>query len=222
MEDLGKQFGDIVAQRLKALDTNAFAVEKAFGLPADAIRNVIRSEKRAGPTLSRVQEICEALDLDIYIGPRRSTSPVETVVLGNEDFAPIPRLDARMSAGPGAENGDVQVIEKLAFRRDWLDRMGVDPTQAVLVQVSGDSMTPGLHDGDLALIDRRRNKVRNGNVYALTDTDGSTRVKRIDLLPNGLILRSDAPSYPAEFRPCDDANRLQIIGQVVWSGHSWG
>lgn len=222
MEDLGKQFGDIVAQRLKALDTNAFAVEKAFGLPADAIRNVIRSEKRSGPTLSRVQEICEALDLDIYIGPRRSTGPVETVVLGNEDFAPIPRLDARMSAGPGAENGDVHVIEKLAFRRDWLDRMGVDPTQAVLVQVSGDSMTPGLHDGDLALIDRRRNKVRNGNVYALTDTDGSTRVKRIDLLPNGLILRSDAPSYPTEFRPCDDANRLQIIGQVVWSGHSWG
>lgn len=221
MEELGKQFGDIVAQRLKALDTNAFAVEKAFGLPADAIRNVIRSEKRSGPTLSRVQEICEALDLDIYIGPRRSSGPVETVVIGNEDFAPIPRLDARVSAGPGSDNGDVQVVEKLAFRRDWLARMGVDPAQAVLLQISGDSMTPGLHDGDLALIDRRRNKVRNGHVYALTDIDGLTRVKRIDVLPTGVILRSDAPSYPAEFRSADDANQLKIIGRVVWSGHSW-
>ncbi len=143
------------------------------------------------------------------------------MILSNEDFAPIPRLDARVSAGPGAENGDVQVIEKLAFRRDWLDRMGVEPTMAVLVQVSGDSMAPGLHDGDLALIDRRRNKVRNGHVYALTDIDGATRVKRIDLLPEGLILRSDAPSYQSEFRRSDDADRIQIIGQVVWSGHAW-
>ncbi|ETD85719.1 S24 family peptidase [Rhodobacter capsulatus] len=168
-----------------------------------------------------LEKLAEVLGLECYFGPPRSTGPVETVILGNEDFAPIPRLDARVSAGPGAENGDVQVIEKLAFRRDWLDRMGVDPTQAVLVQVSGDSMTPGLHDGDLALIDRRRNKVRNGYVYALTDTDGSTRVKRIEMLANGLILRSDAPSYPTEFRPCDDANRVNIIGQVVWSGHTW-
>ncbi|SOC19652.1 peptidase S24-like protein [Rhodobacter maris] len=82
-------------------------------------------------------------------------------------------------------------------------------------------MTPGLHDGDLALIDQRRNTVRSGQVYALTDIDGSTRVKRVDVLPTGLILRSDAPSYPTEFRPCDDANRVNIIGQVVWSGHTW-
>lgn len=168
-----------------------------------------------------LEKLAEVLGLECYFGPRRSNGPVETVVLGNEDFAPIPRLDARVSAGPGAENGDVRVIEKLAFRRDWLDRMGVDPTQAVLVQVSGDSMTPGLHDGDLALIDRRRNKVRNGHVYALTDTDGSTRVKRVDLLPEGLILRSDAPSYQSEFRRSDEANRVNIIGEVVWSGHVW-
>ena len=222
MDDAETMLAELIRERLAALSTNTFAAERDYGLAPDALRSVLRGSKKTGTGINRAQQICEALGLEFYIGPPRSTGPVETVVLGNEDFAPIPRLDARVSAGPGAENGDVQVIEKLAFRRDWLDRMGVDPAQAVLVQVSGDSMTPGLHDGDLALIDRRRNKVRNGHVYALTDTDGSTRVKRIDLLPNGLILRSDAPSYPAEFRPCDDANRLRIIGQVVWSGHTWG
>ena len=213
---------DEIERALEKKGLSAAAASKLAAGHFSLIKNM-KASKADGKRYSveTLQKLAEVLDLEFYFGPPRSTGPVETVVLGNEDFAPIPRLDARVSAGPGSDNGDVLVIEKLAFRRDWLDRMGVDPAQAVLVQVSGDSMTPGLHDGDLALIDRRRNKVRNGNVYALTDTDGSTRVKRIDVLPNGLILRSDAPLYPTEFRPCDDANRLHIIGQVVWSGHSW-
>jgi len=214
-------FADVITQRLKALNTNAFAVETRAGLPPDAIRNVIRSRKKDGPSLSRAKEICDALGLEFYFGPPRATGPVETVILGNEDFTAVPRYDAPLSAGPGADNGDAQVVEKLAFRRDWLARIGVAPSAAVLVPVSGDSMAPTLHDGDLALIDTNRKAVRTGQVYALTDLDGSTRVKRLDRLPTGLILRSDAPTHPAEFRPIPDAARVAIIGQVVWSGHTW-
>lgn len=221
MKDWENAFADVITQRLKALNTNAFAVETRAGLPPDAIRNVIRSRKKDGPSLSRAKEICDALGLEFYFGPPRATGPVATIILGNEDFTAVPRYDARLSAGPGADNGDAQVVEKLAFRRDWLTRMGVSPTAAVLVPVSGDSMAPTLHDGDLALIDTNRKAVRTGQVYALTDLDGSTRVKRLDRLPTGLILRSDAPTHPAEFRPIPDAARVAIIGQVVWSGHTW-
>ena len=221
MKDSENAFADVITQRLKALNTNAFAVETRAGLPPDAIRNVIRSRKKDGPSLSRAKEICDALGLEFYFGPPRATGPVETVILGNEDFTAVPRYDAPLSAGPGADNGDAQVVEKLAFRRDWLARIGVAPSAAVLVPVSGDSMAPTLHDGDLALIDTNRKAVRTGQVYALTDLDGSTRVKRLDRLPTGLILRSDAPTHPAEFRPIPDAARVAIIGQVVWSGHTW-
>jgi len=221
VKDWENAFADVITQRLKALNTNAFAVETRAGLPPDAIRNVIRSRKKDGPSLSRAKEICDALGLEFYVGPPRPTGPVETVILGNEDFTAVPRYDARLSAGPGADNGDAQVVEKLAFRRDWLARIGVAPSAAVLVPVSGDSMAPTLHDGDLALIDTNRKAVRTGQVYALTDLDGSTRVKRLDRLPTGLILRSDAPTHPAEFRPIPDAARVAIIGQVVWSGHTW-
>jgi len=168
-----------------------------------------------------LERLADVLGLECYFGPPRATGPVETVILGNEDFTAVPRYDARLSAGPGADNGDAQVVEKLAFRRDWLARIGVAPSAAVLVPVSGDSMAPTLHDGDLALIDTNRKAVRTGQVYALTDLDGSTRVKRLDRLPTGLILRSDAPTHPAEFRPIPDAARVAIIGQVVWSGHTW-
>ncbi|MDT8856468.1 helix-turn-helix transcriptional regulator [Paracoccaceae bacterium Fryx2] len=215
-------FAAKILARLDVLGLNVNQAEVLNGFPQGYIRGVVRDDgKRAVPSIEKASSIATALGLEIYVGPPRATGPVETVVLGNEDFTAVPRLDARLSAGPGAENGDSSVLEKLAFRRDWLDRMGVSPSKAVLVQVKGDSMEPGLHDGDLALIDTNRTTVRSGHVYAITDTDGSTRVKRLDLVDNGLILRSDAPAYPVEFRPCDDANRVHIIGQVVWSGHTW-
>lgn len=40
-------------------------------------------------------------------------------------------------------------------------------------------MVPTLHDGDLVMIDERRTAIRDRHVYALVDTDGAARVKRV-------------------------------------------
>lgn len=211
-----------VKAQLEALKTNAFAVETAAGLPEDAIRSILRGEKKSGTALNKAKAVCEALGLELYIGPKRATVPAEVIVLDSDDYVPVPRLDVRLSAGPGALNHDPAEVERLAFRLDWLNRLGVRPADAVLVGISGDSMSPGLRDGDIALVDRGRHTVRPGNVYALTDKDGSTRVKRVDIVPNeGYILRSDAPDFPAELRVGLDAKAVRIEGQVVWSGHVW-
>lgn len=218
---LTEQIRRWVESAIEAENIGVRRFEDAHGLKRWALRGLLDPDRKQSPSVDRAKEICEAIGLEFYVGPPRPTGPVETVILGNEDFTAVPRYDARLSAGPGADNGDAQVVEKLAFRRDWLARIGVAPSAAVLVPVSGDSMAPTLHDGDLALIDTNRKAVRTGQVYALTDLDGSTRVKRLDRLPTGLILRSDAPTHPAEFRPIPDAARVAIIGQVVWSGHTW-
>ena len=223
MEQIDSTFPSLVKERLKALKTNAFAAEAAAGLPQDAIRNVIRSDqKKAGPTLTRVREICEALNLELYIGPRRDTGPVEITEIDGEQFAPIRRFDAELSAGNGAENGADHVSEMLAFRRDWLTRLGVSPAHACLVKVRGESMQPTLHDGDLVLIDQSKTKVRSGRIYAFND-GGHSKVKRLDCMEDHtLIIRSDNPQFPLDIRKGEDANALKIIGEVVWSGHTFG
>lgn len=221
MKDLEFAFAKMISDRMDALETNAFAVEQSADLPADAVRNVIRSKKKEGPSLSRAKAICDALGLEFYFGPPRETGTIEHLMIDGEDFAPVRRSRARVSAGAGAENADDGALELLAFRRDWLQRLDVLPGNALLVTVSGASMEPGLHDGDLALLDTSKKTVRTGQVYALTDLDGSTRVKRIDMLPGtGLILRSDNPQFPAEPRLGEDANRIDILGKVVWWGHT--
>lgn len=228
MEDLGKQFGHIVEERLKALKTNAFAVEKAFGLPPDAIRNVVRSEKRSGPTLSRVQEICRALDLEIYIGARReSVSDHALPQVEHEQFAKIPLHAAFLAAGGGVDNGSEDVIDLLAFRREWLRRIGVAPCNAALARVEGDSMQPSIWDGDLVMIDRARREVpiRNRSaetklrspVYAFLD-DGRARVKRLERpKEDQVVVLSDNPDYAPQLV---HVSQIEIIGKVVWWGHT--
>jgi len=147
--------------------------------------------------------------------------------LGLPAFAPVPVLDAAVAAGGGAENADEPVIAHLAFRRDWLNRIGVSPGHAIIARAKGRSMEPTIHDGDMVLIDRGANTVparsrdpadtRPARIYALRD-DGGARVKRLELAARGLLaLMSDNTDFPPEFRPVSE---VQILGRVVWWGHA--
>lgn len=218
-------FAELVAERLKQLDTTAFAVEKAHGLPPDAVRNVLRGAKKSGTPLNRAKEICEALGLELYFGPRRSPdpSPPPPIAVDGEDFTTIKRVAAEASAGPGALNGDAEVVGSLAFRKDWLRDRGVKPEKALLVTVTGESMKPSIHPGDLVLLDLDRTEIVNGQPYIFNDADGATRLKRLHRLGvDALALVSDNPEHPPELRNGSDAARVRVIGRVVWSGHSWG
>lgn len=216
-------FAELVAERLKALGTTAFAVEKAHGLPPDAVRNVLRGAKKSGTPLNRAREICDALDLELYFGPKRDLSvPPPAVEIGGEDFATIKRVAAEASAGLGMVNGEVEVIGSMAFRRDWLRDRGIKPDKAVLVSVTGDSMAPRIKPGDLVLVDLARTDIANGQPYVFTDIDGETRLKRLHRLgKRTLAIVSDNPDHPPELRDGLDAERIKVLGQIVWSGHNW-
>jgi phage repressor protein C with HTH and peptisase S24 domain len=201
---------------------SAAASSLAVGNPS-LIKNLRhrRAEKRDHP-IENLQKLAKVLGLELYFGPPRETGPIYDVSLDGADFAAIPRVDARLAAGGGAVNDQVERTGALAFRRDWLRERGVSPDRACLLTVTGDSMAPTLHDGDLVMIDERRTQVRSRRVYALIDTDGAARVKRLDVVPEQLIiLTSDNPAHPAETRTGPDMNRLRILGEIVWSAHAW-
>lgn len=214
-------FLEIVRARLLALDTSVHAVEIESRLPADAIRNILRpGSGKAGPTLARTAEICAALGLEMYIGPPRETGTVLTANISGAEFSSVPRFDATFSAGPGSENFQEHPAGAVAFRNDWLAREGISAASAIVVSVNGESMQPTLHDGDMVLIDRRRTVPRDRKIYALVGPDGDARVKRLEKLPDMLLLHSDNPKYQTEVISANDANRVRILGEVVWWGHT--
>ncbi|WP_244507342.1 XRE family transcriptional regulator [Paracoccus sanguinis] len=147
-----------------------------------------------------------------------------------DDFASIPIHDAFLAAGYSAQNDTEAVIGHLAFRRDWLDRMGIAADKARIARVRGDSMAPTLHDDDMVLIDTGSREVavrkrgpedrRLPPIYAVNTADGP-RIKRVERPETGQMqLLSDNNEFPVEVLTGDRLKRAEIIGRVVWWGHT--
>lgn len=183
---------------------------------------------RAGrlPGIGKLEALFDLLGLEFYFGTVRDTGegpqPPDP-----EEFAQVPLHEAALAAGSGVDNGTEHVIDYLAFRRDWLRKIGVVPNNAVLARACGDSMQPCIWDGDIVLIDRARVEVpirkpgtvtrSRSPIYAVLD-EGRARLKRIERPEDGqVILLSDNPDYPPEFAKIGS---LSIIGKVLWWGHT--
>lgn len=190
-----------------------------------ALLKNMRSSRAKSPEDRRLnyyalERLAEVLDLELYIGPPREAGPLITAEIAGEDYAAVPRYDAAFSAGPGMVNPEDMPAGAIAFRKDWLTREDISPASSMVVSVKGDSMAPTLHDGDLVLVDRRKTVPRGRRIYALIGADGEARIKRVERLPSALLLQSDNEHTPTELIPEAEADRVRILGEVVWWGHT--
>ena len=149
-----------------------------------------------------------------------SPDPILPTGMGSNsdtEFAFIPQRDVDLSAGPGAFSEHEPEIGRLAFRRDWLNKLGVKPQTCVLVRVRGDSMEPTLRDGALVLVNTENGQGAQDGIYALL-LDGALVVKRLQrAFAGGLIVHSDNPAYrDIELTP-GQASELRVIGRVLWA-----
>jgi len=179
---------------------------------------------RAGrlPGIDKLEVLFAYLGIGFHLGPETVDAGSPVFEIDGDDFATVKRVGALASAGPGALNGDAEVIGSMAFRRDWLRERGIKPEKALLVTVTGDSMKPSISPGDLVLLDQARTEIVNGAPFIFVDADGETRLKRLHRLGrNTVALVSDNPDHPPELRNGVDAERVKVLGRVVWSGHNW-
>ncbi len=135
-------------------------------------------------------------------------------------FAYLPLYGIEASAGYGTPVEHERVREWLAFRTDWLRReFGITSPEALqLVMVTGDSMEPTLHEGDVVMIDLREHaRTPREGLFVVRIGDG-VMVKRLQWAGKGrLRLTSDNPAYdPIEVALNDPSEDVAIIGRVVW------
>lgn len=85
----------------------------------------------------------------------------------------------------------------------------------------GNSMDPTIANPDQMLVDFSRKEPKGNNIYIVQNGD-NVWVKRIRMQWGlGLELISDnKEEYPPIIIPAEEAEQLQIIGQVVHTGHS--
>ena len=131
----------------------------------------------------------------------------------------VATIEFEAAAGGGAYNlNEAPVKGQVWFRRDWLDRKGIDATQCNVISVHGESMEPTLPDGSKILVVRHRCRRRVGGIFVLNTADGLI-VKRLDKDTAGhwqLVSDNPAPDWSALPWP----NHAEIIGEVMWVARS--
>lgn len=141
-----------------------------------------------------------------FMGRTISTDPA---------FRRIPKVAARLSAGTGSFDTQEKVTEYLSFSTQWLSKKG-SAGQMVAMEVFGESMEPFIREGDTVLIDQSRTDVIAGAIYAVGVED-TILIKRLEKLPNQLVLKSDNKDYEPIFLGLDQMDTVRVLGKVIWS-----
>ena len=58
------------------------------------------------------------------------------------------------------------------FRRDWLQRLGLDPAQCAVLRVQGEAMVPTIAAGSSILVNRSRTRRQDGQIFVLRTAEG--------------------------------------------------
>ena len=139
---------------------------------------------------------------------------------GGADYAFVKRMALSVSAGSGLIPVDNGATERMAFPTAWFERQGINSDLAVMVSVTGDSMSPAIPDGALVLIHVAEKMPTKAGVYAF-NLDGQSFIKRI--IPSGadrkgrpiaITLVSDNPAYPPRTLVGEDMNSIAVVGRV--------
>ena len=138
----------------------------------------------------------------------------------DDDEVYVPFLkEVELSAGSGRTVVEQSSNRKLRFGKLTLRRQGVQPSEAVCVTVSGDSMAPVLPNGSVAGVDQGCVSIIDGKMYAINH-GGQLRVKILQRLPGGGIrMKSyNRDDYPDEEYTSEQMIQKQIliIGKVFW------
>ncbi|WP_375426831.1 helix-turn-helix transcriptional regulator [uncultured Sphingomonas sp.] len=135
--------------------------------------------------------------------------PADGPVDGDASFA-LPRLDIEASAGPGAYNDGELVLGIDGVDGKLARALRLRPGKAGLITVRGDSMEPGLLDGDQLIVDLTdRAPAATARVYVIR-IEGAIMVKRVGAGEGRLTAVSDNPAATVP------VGEIEVVGRVVW------
>ncbi len=150
----------------------------------------------------------------------KTAAEISTMVPSDEaDFVYVARVDVTFSNGHGKLVFDERGKARLAFRADYLRKLGVSSKNAVIVDSEGRSNDPDIKDGAVLLVNRAATQILPGKFYAFR-LDGELIVKPLYPQKDGTIkatpANQDRELYP-EIVIGPESQDFEMIGRVLWS-----
>lgn len=226
-QDFSKRMQSLISQH--GGNVSAFAQKLEVSPPT--VTRWLKGE--ADPSRTNLIKISEALDVSLeWLAVGKESQPYSPNIVerafgrlkdtADEMISMVNSFTSiNVSAGFGSFNeGVTQPDGQEPYSSELLQKLGVQAEYCGVFWAGGRSMHPTIADGDQMLVSFKHKEVRGNNIYLVQNGD-SVWVKRVKVLWDGVELISDNKE---EYEPikitADEAQNLQIIGQVVHTGHA--
>lgn len=176
-------------------------------------------------TLNRLAHALSVSVPDLFI----SSENESTVYIHSEkdsstrkdfDVYRVEVLDVSASAGTGHIQGSdvIDVIHAIEYSSEQaLSLFGGRTSSGVkVINVRGDSMASTIEAGDLIFVDVNVNEFDGDGIYVF-GFDGKVYVKRLQMIPDQLLVISDNPKYREWNITKDNEHRFYVFGKVLIS-----
>ena len=180
------------------------------------------ADEKNKPEIAKAKLICEMLDIpvnDLIIQDIFQIAPTQNVEAADETdkntiYVPFFK-DGVVSAGFGAENGDLGDPDMLPFKPEDLRIMfNVSPKARIgIIPCFGNSMEPTIMESDLVVFCHDGQEAIEGAIYVCR-YDNELLVKRFKKRPYFALISDNKDYEPIEI--AEDLN-IEILGRVVGS-----
>ncbi|WP_041689456.1 helix-turn-helix transcriptional regulator [Enterobacter sp. 638] len=151
----------------------------------------------------------------VYIDSKNDSSSRKEI-----DVYRVEVLDVSASAGTGHIQGSdvIDVIHAIEYNSDQaLTLFGGRTSSGVkVINVRGDSMASTIEAGDLIFVDVNVNEFDGDGIYVF-GFDGKVYVKRLQMIPDQLLVISDNPKYREWNITKENEHRFYVYGKVLIS-----
>lgn len=122
-----------------------------------------------------------------------------------------------LSAGDGNDIFSEEHLGELSVPMQLVKEKHLDVGKLACLRVEGDSMEQKINNGAYVIIDTSKKEIINNKIYAF-NINNVIRIKRLFNALDGIIIRSDNPTYPEEkitFEDMQDNDmNFFIVGKI--------
>ncbi|WP_302554043.1 S24 family peptidase [uncultured Bilophila sp.] len=108
-----------------------------------------------------------------------------------------------------------EVLGYYAFRRDFLNRVGIHSKESVMLDVIGNSMEPLIRHKYTILVEQQETTLIDGKIFLV---GFGVLVKRVQRTARGWLLRSENKDYADIMVEGPDLENFRVYGRVHWFG----
>lgn len=212
---LREKFNNNTSEFARAIGVAVTSLNRWLIGEADPSRtNLVRTAKASGVSLQWL-----AIGGD-YLAPTELQLAAHNSDKDREGFALVDSFSVNVSAGFGSFNeGVTEPSGQEPYSDRLLADLGVKAHQCAVFWAKGNSMQPTIDNGDQLLVDLSKKEIQGNHIY-LVQNGGSVWVKRVRMEWDGIELISDnKDEYKSIKISAEEAQSLQVIGQVVHIGH---